>query len=360
MALINAMNNAFSAMDGFKQGFDVVSNNISNVNSIGFKSSKMNYLSSFSTILQRSAPANEEVEYGSNTVAMQVGNGMQVDGTVTSFSQGALERTEQETDLAIVGSGFFKVLDTTSNTPYLTRAGNFRKDSRNYLVTYQQGYRLQGTQMDSTHMPAFRVDYDAEKGITFKNIEVNHPKNQGTEDDLRIQFNYAEGDIDATYNDEDNYNSNEKNITGGKLYLSQSAQTAITANTINHADIIAKAPIINSFSFSTTGEIHYIFNDQNSTDVIGGKLILACVDDAQALLYEGDGLYTGMEAAGTSYTSFGITNTYLRSKTLEMANVDITKQFSDMITLQRGFQASARVITISDEILNEVVNLKRS
>ena len=354
MALMNSMNTAFSAMSGFKNGFDAVSNNISNVNSLAFKSSRVNYLSSFSTVLQRSVPYSKNAN--SNQVAMQVGNGIDMGGTPINFSQGALERTELETDLAIVGNGFFKVADKISNTEYLTRVGNFRRDSNNFLVTYSQGYHLQGLRYDSTCMPSYKVNYSPETGITFEHLDVNQEQNAPTVGDIQIDFNYTDGAI-ADYD--------AAAVAGGHLYLSPEAQAAINGGGISRDQIIAEAPTINDFSVSDIGEVFYTFNDSNSTKIRGGTILLTNVKDPQALVHEGGGLYSGMDAAGVfnfdSQASGAGKNGigYIRSKSLEMSNVDLTKEFSDTITLQRGFQAAARIITVSDEMLNEVVNLKR-
>ena len=352
---MNSMNSAFSAMDGFKKGFDVVSNNISNVNSIGFKSSKMSYVPAFSTVLQRSVPSS--LNSNSNQVAMQVGNGLDIGGTVTNFSQGALERTEQDTDLAIVGDGYFKVTDHVSNTSYLTRVGNFRQDDNEYLVTYMQGYRLQGLRYDGTSMPAYEVDY--KDGIfIFTAILPDNGANVPTVGDLQIKFSYAEGDILEKA-------ANGGNITGGKLYMTATAKAEVDANRTTKEAIAKKAPSIQSLSIGNAGEIYYTFSDNNSTKALGGKILLTKVNDQHALMHEGDGLFTGLDAAGAlpfeqNISEAGLNGIgYIRSKALEMSNVDLSKEFAETITLQRGFQAVARVITVADEILTEVVNLKR-
>ena len=354
MALLNSMNTAFSAMNGFKKGFDVVSNNISNVNSIAFKSSRMTYVPAFSTILQRSVPFSANAN--SNQATMQIGNGIDIGGTPMNFAQGALESTEQETDLAIVGSGFFKVSDKVSNTDYLTRAGNFRKDNNNFIVTYLQGYRLQGLKYDTTHMPAFKVTYNAQGELDFLVLQPNQEKTEPTLGDVQISFEYTDDSI-ANYN--------AASITGGHLYLDAAAQQAITAGTITRENVLSKAPTISDFSVSDIGEVYFTFNDNNSTKARGATILLTNVKDPQALVHEGDGLFSGMDAAGAYAFNAeesgagrnGIGR--VRSKSLEMSNVDLSKEFADTITLQRGFQAAARVITVSDEILNEVVSLKR-
>lgn len=354
MALLNSMNTAFSAMNGFKKGFDVVSNNISNVNSIAFKSSRMTYVPAFSTILQRSVPFSANAN--SNQATMQVGNGIDIGGTPMNFSQGALESTEQETDLAIVGNGFFKVSDKVSNTDYLTRAGNFRKDNNNFIVTYLQGYRLQGLRYDSTHMPSYLVSYSDQDGLVFTPVQPNQEKAEPTLGDIQIGFSYGEDSIE-------NYNA--ASIFGGHIYLDQFAQRAIAAGTITRADVASKAPTISDFSVSDIGEVYFTFNDNNSTKARGATILLTNVKDPQALVHEGDGLFSGMDAAGVYAFDADESGAgkngigYIRSKSLEISNVDLSKEFADTITLQRGFQAAARVITVSDEILNEVVSLKR-
>lgn len=75
----------------------------------------------------------------------------------------------------------------------------------------------------------------------------------------------------------------------------------------------------------------------------------------------GGSLYEVTNASGgsTAYTTVAAANTKLGTGMLEMSNVDLTEEFTEMIVAQRGFQANSRTITTSDEILQEVVNLKR-
>lgn len=92
-----------------------------------------------------------------------------------------------------------------------------------------------------------------------------------------------------------------------------------------------------------------------------GRIDLATFENPQGLTQEGNTYFAespnsgkaGRVNAGTSGSGA------LKSGALEMSNVDLSKEFADMITTQRGFQASSRLITVSDEILNELVNLKR-
>jgi flagellar hook protein FlgE len=118
------------------------------------------------------------------------------------------------------------------------------------------------------------------------------------------------------------------------------------------------------FSISQTGVVKIRLSD--NTEYVSGQILLQKFQNPQALVREGDNLYSGMagagglggaaplpEAAGTNGLG------QLQVGSLEMSNVELTNEFAGLITTQRGFQASARVITTSDEILQELVNLKR-
>lgn len=98
------------------------------------------------------------------------------------------------------------------------------------------------------------------------------------------------------------------------------------------------------------------------TTFVRGQILLQRFQNPNALVKEGSNLFSGMDAAGPlAQTAAPKTNGLgqIVSGHLEMSNVDIANEFTSMITTQRGFQASARIITTSDEMLQEVVNLKR-
>ena len=114
------------------------------------------------------------------------------------------------------------------------------------------------------------------------------------------------------------------------------------------------------FNIDTEGRINVALN--NGTTFVRGQILLQKFQNPNALVKEGSNLFSSMDAAGPLAQAEGpktnglgqIANGYL-----EMSNVDIANEFTSMITTQRGFQASARIITTSDEMLQEVVNLKR-
>lgn len=160
MSLVASLNVGVSALRSFSEGIQVISNNISNVSTVAYKSSHANYSDTFSNLLRPLVP-NERGDVGAKINPTQIGGGVQVQSVTAAFSQGTVTNTGATSDLAIAGPGYFRVKDPVSGTSYVTRAGNFRFDANGYLVT-QQGHRVQGTNGASTKVaynPA-TGDYD--------------------------------------------------------------------------------------------------------------------------------------------------------------------------------------------------------
>jgi flagellar hook protein FlgE len=121
---------------------------------------------------------------------------------------------------------------------------------------------------------------------------------------------------------------------------------------------------LQSISIDTGGNVVEFYSD--GTSATTNRVQLQNFSDTSALMRQGDNLYTGLTAAGAigggilaggnDPGTAGLGN--IQSGTLEQSNVDLTQQFSDLITAQRSFQAGSRLITVSDTVLEDVVNLK--
>jgi flagellar hook protein FlgE len=156
-------------------------------------------------------------------------------------------------------------------------------------------------------------------------------------------------------------------VTGGsdfidKTKLSSAEFSGSMANAVGVGNVLAT---MQSYSIDDAGKIKITLND--NTSFISGQILLQNFTDKTALSKEGDNLYSGIDIAGPLGGSESPTTQppgsngmgAIKQKTLEMSSVDLTKEFANMITVQRSFQAAARVVTTSDEMLNETVNLKR-
>ncbi|MFP4037688.1 MAG: flagellar hook protein FlgE [Desulfobacteraceae bacterium] len=135
MALSSALFSGISGLGSLGEAMQVIGDNISNVNTVGFKGSTF----TFQDLLSQSIATQAGTS--------QVGKGTTLSDIYQSFQQGSFETTSSTTDLAIGGDGFFEVRESDSETTFLTRAGNFRFDKEGYLVN-PEGYVAQGWQMN--------------------------------------------------------------------------------------------------------------------------------------------------------------------------------------------------------------------
>lgn len=232
----------------------------------------------------------------SNTPSTGIGTGVVLAGVNTNFGQGSLASTGKETDLGISGNGFFQVRNTVEDAVYATRSGDFRWDDQGYLVT-QTGYRVQGATGGTATTAPTTVD----------DIQLGTPP------------------------------------TGAERQ---------------------------SVSIDRGGNIVEFYSD--GTSVTTGRILLQNYQDPAALVKEGNNLYSGLLSAGAigaaanSVDMVAGTNDagsnglgLIQSGTLELSNVDLTDQFANLITTQRSFQAASRLVTVSDSVLEDIVNLKR-
>jgi flagellar hook protein FlgE len=130
--MLLSLDSGLSALEQFQQQLNVISNNIANVNTVGFKSSDMNFEDTLSETI------------GSNAAgSTQIGTGVATSSITSDFSTGSLNSTGVQSNLAINGSGFFNVKDPVSGNTYATQDGSFTVDPNGYLIT-SSGMRVQG------------------------------------------------------------------------------------------------------------------------------------------------------------------------------------------------------------------------
>ncbi|HSQ41902.1 MAG TPA: flagellar basal-body rod protein FlgG [Fibrobacteraceae bacterium] len=136
------MRSLYTAAAGMKVNqtyVDNISNNLSNINTVGFKKSSLQFEDLIYQTMQE--PGGETAEGVTAPLGIQIGLGSRVAATDRDFSQGSLDETGNSTDAAIEGDGFFQIRLPNGETAY-TRAGNFSLSSDGYLCT-SQGYILE-------------------------------------------------------------------------------------------------------------------------------------------------------------------------------------------------------------------------
>ncbi|WP_363549222.1 flagellar basal body rod protein FlgG [Caldifermentibacillus hisashii] len=302
--MLRSMYSGISGMKNMQIKLDVIGNNIANVNTFGFKKGRITFKDAmYQTI--GSASGGTATRGGIN--AKQVGLGSEIASIDTIHTESSMQNTSRPLDLAITnGDGYFVVND--GGQYYFTRAGNFYIDKEGFLVN-SDGYRVQG---------------------------IINPKNPGNAENPENPGNVE--------NPENTGNAEKPETEDIKIPKQK--------------PVDGKSVGLQSISISQTGEI--IAQYENETVDTIGNIALARFSNAEGLDKAGGNLFqrspnSGAPQFGIGGGSYG---TVVSGK-LEMSNVDLSEEFTEMIVAQRGFQANSRIITTSDEILQELVNLKR-
>ncbi len=454
------MRSMYSGVSGLRvhqTKMDVISNNIANINTVGFKRSSVSFKDSFNQTLSSASSANDE-RGGVNP--QQVGLGANVGNVVTIMGQGAVQRTDYGSDLMIDGEGFFVVQDATGFS--FTRAGAFEVDASGNLVD-PNGFKVCGWKAgDDPDNPGKqkvfkeRVTpiniYEGENlyvpAKQTTNIEFTGNFNPNTSPQKNtISFYDTIGNkytLDVTFTKAANAGANdttEWNITfPGKVQIpgvqgAQGVPIMVNGEKMYLPNEI-QAPADMKISFNKNGtldeksiksieikqfDVNGILNDKGQAVNLGGQIASPIKIDLSTVTQfnskvtltsnmkdgntagnmtgysiDGNGIIRGVYSNGqtkilaqipvadfrnpaglekvgnnlyketgnsSEFDGIGVEVSSIGSKiqsgALEMSNVDLSYEFSEMITTQRGFQANSRIITASDEMIQELVNLKR-
>jgi flagellar hook protein FlgE len=368
---------------------DVTGNNIANVNTAGFKGSAVQFQDTLSQTQNAGTGA------GANTGATnpaQVGLGVKVAGISTNFTQGAGQATGRATDLMISGDGFFAVRSGTETT--YTRAGAFDFGPDGRLTTTDgglvQGWSATGGVLNTNGgvgnitLPSKAVSApkatseafvggnlpsDSEAGTVFtRDLAVFNA--DGSSTPMAMTFtrtaagwnvaSSAGGETAAlTYADGKLTSANEQPVGGVKINFSGTTQFAkLNTMAITSQDGHA-AGTLTGYSIGADGIVTGSFSN-GATESIA-QIALATFPNAAGLEKIGGSSYRATPSSGGVDLGTPNSDGYgsLAGGYLEMSNVDLSQEFTNLIVAQRGFQANARIITTSDEVLQELTNLKR-
>jgi flagellar hook protein FlgE len=410
--MIGSLYSGISGLKANTSAMAVIGDNIANVDTTGFKGSRVSFANIFSATMSQSAA--------------QIGRGVTLSGVNPQWEAGSLENTSSPTDLSINGAGLFMVDDPSTGIPYYTRAGKFEWDMNGELVT-PDGFIVQGYSIDpisgniggidnislpnGTSAPnptqnisfGMNLDADAVVGDTFTSsittydslgseaildvvftrnatgwnwaVNVNHPNPAASSASTGyIQFD-ANGNLDPaasipagadptiqldnvgpaatpqtiTWSYLDSLGATDGSITG---YNAQSSKTAQSQDGYPSGSL-------QSVAVDEDGVFTGIFS--NGSMIPFAQVALADFASYSGLAKQGSNLYAESLASGQALigqpNSAGMGS--IAPSTLEMSNVDLGTEFVEMITTQRAFQANSKVITTSDEILAELLNIKR-
>lgn len=400
-----AFNTSLSGVNAAQQTMNVVSNNIVNAGTIGFKKGSTEFAEIF---------ASSQADAGASA-----GQGVALTTIRSDFSQGEFSFTTSALDLAIDGSGMFVLRD--GNETLYTRAGSFRIDGEGYVVT-NAGTRVQGFQPDQDGVitPAIgdlqisldlmqptatttveftgNLDTRTEVALTpFSSGDTDTYNfststtifdSTGTPHQLDIYFAKA-AEPDGTYNV---YATIDGDLQPESAALTFDGTGALTAESEQQLDILTFTPLgadpqtftidlsgtsglgaesstqtlsqngfkpgeVVSFEFDDTGTVYAQYTNGEVRAM--GQVILASFVNPSALTPAGNTNYKASDGSGLP--TFGQPSTasrgYIRPSALEVSNVDITQELLALIEAQRNFQSSAQAIQNEDEMSQSILNI---
>ena len=481
------MRSLYSGVSGLKNHqtrMDVVGNNISNVNTTGFKSSRVTFSD---TLSQTLSGASAPTENRGGTNPKQIGLGSATSAIDTLFTDGSVQSTGVNTDLCLSGNGLFIVKD--GDLSYYTRNGNFKFDKEGYYVN-SDGLKVQGwsattpgdaintngqpseicipagktmaasattkatfssnlnaaepmiksitittadgqTETIDTAKSTFKIG-DGYKGSTIASLTLNMTDGTNTtetegsftvgyskpkttiatvHDSLGNSHNVviymtktgadktgstwqmsladvkADGTSTATLKDSNGNNIDLKmpktevkfNVNGGYDKGSGTTTLTLTNGAVGTQTVALDFTALTQYAGSSTafattdgnaaGTLKSVSIDSsgvitgtytNGLNVQEAQVAIAQFNNASGLTKTGNSLYTESNNSGTpnigTISDLGCTVT---PSSLEMSNVDMASELTDMIVTQRGYQSNSKIITVSDELLETLINMKR-
>jgi flagellar hook protein FlgE len=380
-----------SGLNAYSRGLQQISNNVTNLNASGFKGSTV----AFTDLV--GINGNGGLSYSGGGGGG--GNGVEIGDTRIDFKQGELRQTDRDLDLAIDGSGFM-VLMRGEEILY-TRTGSFEVDKDGFIVLAGTEYRL--ATLDGSGRPvSLSIDasrtstptktttikfadnlsstattygisdvkvYDAAGGEHIWQIKFDKPEATSNEWTITITddkaktvgtktLKFIQGQVDPTTNkllfeDSDaglsvtlDFSSNVTSFSSG------------TVSTLRSASVDGyKVGAITSIRVNDTGKLEIGYSNEQKKEL--GSIAIADFRDPQALEQRSGGLF---HDKGTAQRELMTTDDKrvgrVLSRRLEASNVDLAKAFGELILIQRGFQASSQIISVSNDMIQQLFGIR--
>jgi flagellar hook protein FlgE len=378
----------FTAASGIRANqtaIDVISNNISNVNTVAFKSAKANFATTFlRTISGGSKPSLTRGGFN----PMQIGTGTTLSEIAVNHGQGGATFTGRVTDMLISGEGYFVTQDLSGLSPSgvktaFTRAGNFTLDAAGYLVNYQ-GDRLVGTSQIEGASPAtidnVKIPTQLKIAKYLNASGTTIATALGVKDSPNVEFNnYATANaIAATstvYENADLVNfsvgltgaiiANYSN--GDKLTVRANPDTTTNSMELNHlTNQGGNFTGVNATNASgRVGQLGGVYqliapSTGGGNPMAGSTLQLQAVTFTNKNGLESIAGNTFLAGANVGEVYYGIpgfgSRGAIQTGSLESSNVDMALEFSNLVVAQRGLEANSRIISTQSEVLQSIIN----
>jgi flagellar hook protein FlgE len=383
-----------SGLEGYSRGLRVISNNTANINTPGFKSSTLQFSDLFYTP-ENSSGAGD----GSST---QLGNGLNTGNTVFNFIQGDFSQTGNDLDMAVDGQGFFILQDAKGNIHY-TRDGQFKFDDSGILINSADSDKVMGFDANGQLTPITINGLKVSPGQATTTVKFtgNLSSAQTTQTVGNITVIDAVGGthtLSATFTagtTSGNWTVTVKDGTttvgtGNLNFISGTPDPTASTISLSYTPAgLAAQPLtldfssnVTSFSsgslsslamdtqdglspggvtktaFDTTGTL--VLTYSNGKTVNGSQLALANFDSPDQAVSSGGNQF---EASSTQAWHVGVAGNgsfgNIRSGVIEMSNVDLSQEFSNLVITQRGYQASSQIVSTANDMLQELFSMKK-
>jgi len=381
-----------SGLAAYSRGLQQISNNVANLNSQGFKGSTV----SFENVL--GASSRSRGGYGDTA-----GNGVRTAASRLDFAQGELRQTDRDLDLAIQGNGLM-MLRRGSDVAY-TRTGSFELDKDGYIVVTGTDWRL--TTLDANGLPqSLSVDVSrtsppkATTKVAFSDNLSSSATNPVTVGSIAVydamgtkhvwQAKFAKDVSDDALPDSWTVTvTDDKDATIGTDTLKFSGGVIDpSTTTLTFTDAATSTAVAFDFSSGVTsfsgGEVSTLraassdgygtgtfvslaVNDQGQVEISYsneqkqqlGTVAIADFRDPSLLTQQPGGLFTVPDTAQRDLLASGDDRVgKVLSRRLEASNVDLTLEFSELILVQRGFQASSQIISVTNDMIQQLFGIR--
>jgi flagellar hook protein FlgE len=384
-----------SGLSAYSKGLQTISNNVTNLNTPGFKATSFSFADSFSY-------GGLGSSFSRYVGGQQIGAGVRYGAESIDFRQGDLRQTSGDLDLAIQGSGLL-VLRNGERT-YYTRTGSFTVDANGFITDTASGYRLM---VLNSSGQAVDVNVDAKQTkapsattkVTFaQNLsstateatvaDISVYDSAGTRHVWKARFTPAGANApdewNVTVTDENGAQVGQKTLkfigghvdpTTASLTFTSSPTGASplsvnfdfngvesfssgTISTIRAAAVDGKGiGSLTNVAIDEEGRVKLTYSNQE-TELLG-SVAIADARDPQQLERVGAGLFRDKGGAqirllGSGQDGIG----QLVSRRIEASNVDLSAQFGDLILVQRGFQASSQVVSVSNDMIQQLFGIR--
>jgi len=402
-----------SGLNAYSRGLQQVSNNVSNLNSSGFKGSAV----SFSNTVGAATDGGLSL---SGTSADGIG-GVELGDMQRDFTQGELRQTQRDLDLAIDGSGFLVL--TRGDQIFYTRTGSFEVDKDGFIVLAGTDYRLATLDgsgravtlsIDSyrTNTPSTTTAIkfadnlsstatnDPTTGIAFSISDVKVYDQLGGQHTWQVQFakdtsatanpgdwlvkviddkgkvlgevKADDGTITNTGQQSLKFNQGVIDQATKQLTFTDAGGLSVVLDFSDHVTSFSSGQVstlraasvdghalgnIATVTVNADGELELGYSNQEKKSL--GAIAIADFRDPQALQERTGGLYVDNGDAGRQFfTTASKEAGRVLSHRLEASNVDLAKQFGDLITIQRGYQASSQIISVANDMIQQLFGIR--